>query len=49
MCDDINKEFEEYQEDLKIREMKLKIPVTFESDEDIDGILEELNEKKINL
>lgn len=49
MCDDINKEFEEYQEDLKIREMKLKIPVKFESDEEIDEMLDELNEKKINL
>jgi len=49
MGEKINKEFEEYQEDLKIREKKLKLLVSFNQDESIDEVLNELKEKEIIL
>lgn len=49
MSEEINKQFEEYQKQLKIREKKLKPLVAFETDEDIYKILEELKKKEILL
>ena len=49
MGEKINKEFEEYQKDLKTREKKLKTVVHFEPDDKVDKILEELKEKTITL
>ena len=49
MGDKINKEFEKYQEDLKIRERKLKLLVHFDPDEEVERALEELKDKKITL
>ena len=49
MGEKINKEFEEYQKDLKIREKKLKMLVNFTPDENIDKILDELKDKTITL
>lgn len=45
----INKEFEEYQEDLKTREKKLKTIVHFEPNEEIEKALNELKDKQITL
>ena len=49
MGEKINKEFEEYQEDLKNREKKLKTIVRFEPDEEVEKILDELKHKEIIL
>lgn len=49
MGEKINKEFEEYQKDLKIREKKLKTIVHFEPDEEVDKVLDELKDKHITL
>lgn len=49
MGEQINKEFEEYQKDLKIREKKLKTIVHFEPDEEVEKVLDELKDKKITL
>ncbi len=49
MGEKINKEFEEYQKDLKIREKKLKTIVHFEPDEEVDKVLDELKDKQITL
>lgn len=49
MGDKINKEFEKYQKDLEIRKKKLKLLVRFESDEEVEKAIEELNNKKITL
>lgn len=49
MGEKINKEFEEYQEDLKIREKKLKTIVHFEPDEEVEQLLKELKDKQITL
>lgn len=49
MGEKINKEFEEYQEDLKNREKKLKTIVHFEPDEEVEKILDELKHKEIIL
>lgn len=49
MGDKINKEFEKYQKDLEIRKKKLKLLVQFESDEEVEKAIEELNNKKITL
>lgn len=49
MGEKINKEFEDYQEDLKTREKKLRTIVHFEPDEEVEKALEELKNKKITL
>ena len=49
MGDKINKEFEKYQKDLETRDKKLKVPVEFEADEKLDGVLKELKGKEITL
>ena len=49
MGDKINKEFEKYQKDLETRDKKLKVPVEFEADEKLDGVLKELKDKEITL
>ena len=49
MGEKINKEFEEYQKDLKTREKKLKPIVHFEPDDEIENALKELNDKQITL
>ena len=49
MGETINKEFEKYQKDLETREKKLKVPISFEPDEKLDDILDELKDKQINL
>jgi len=49
MGDKINKEFEEYQKELEIRNKKLKTIIHFESDEKIDDVLNELKDKKMTL
>lgn len=49
MGEKISKEFEEYQEDLKIREKKLKTIVHFEPDEEVEQLLKELKDKQITL
>ena len=49
MGEKINKEFEEYQKELKTREKKLKTVVHFESDDNVDKVLDELKDKKITL
>jgi len=49
MGEKINKEFEEYQKDLKTREKKLKTIVHFEPDDEIERALEELKDKQITL
>lgn len=49
MGEKINKEFEEYQKDLKTREKKLKTIVHFEPDEEVDKVLDELKDKNITL
>lgn len=49
MGEKINKEFEEFQEDLKTRDKKLKTVVHFDPDEKVDEILNELKDKKIDL
>ena len=49
MEEKINKEFEEYQKDLEIRGQKLKAPVEFKADENIDEIIEDLKNKEVVL
>jgi hypothetical protein len=49
MGEQINKEFEEFQRNLKEREKNLKIRVKFESDERIEDELEKLKEKEVIL
>ena len=49
MGEKINKEFDEYQEDLKTREKKLKTIVRFEPDDEVEKLLDELKNKKITL
>lgn len=49
MGEKINKEFEEYQNDLKIREKKLKTIVIFEPNDEIEKALDELKKKQITL
>ena len=46
MGEKINKEFEEYQEDLKTREKKLKLLIHFDPDEEVERAIAELNNKK---
>lgn len=47
MGDNINKEYEEFQEYLNKKEKKLKLLVNFNLDEDVDDALKELNNKEI--
>ena len=49
MGDRINKEFENFQKDLEIRKKKLKLLIEFEPDKNLDDVLKELNDKKIDL
>jgi len=49
MGEKINKEFEEYQKDLKIRDKKLKDVVYFEPDEEVEKLLNEIKDKEITL
>lgn len=49
MGEQINKEFEEFQRNLKEREKNLKLRVKFESDERIEDELEKLKEKEVIL
>ena len=49
MGDKINKEFEKFQKDLEIRKKKLKLLIEFEPDKNLDDVLKELNDKKIDL
>jgi len=49
MGDEINKEFEEFQQDLKLRNKKLKLISKFELDENLEDELKELKNKKITL
>ena len=45
MEEKINKEFEDFQKELKTREKKLKLLVHFDLDENLDEALKELKEK----
>lgn len=47
MGEQINKEYEDFQEYLDKKEQKLKLLVKFDLNENIDKILEELNNKEI--
>ena len=47
MGEQINKEYEDFQEYLDKKEQKLKLLVKFDLSENIDEILEELNNKEI--
>lgn len=49
MEEKINKEFEQFQEDLEIRRKKLKLLVSFDLDDKINEELKELNDKQITL
>ena len=49
MGDKINKEFENFQKDLELRKKKLKLLIEFEPDKNLDDVLKELNDKKIDL
>ena len=49
MGEKINKEFEEYQKDLKTREKKLKTIVHFDPDEEVEQILKDLKDKQLTL
>lgn len=47
MGDEINKKFEEFQEELKIKEKRLKKKVKFETDEELEKAIEELKNKEV--
>lgn len=49
MGEKINKEFEEFQKQLEIRNKKLKGLVKFEPDKKLDDIMKELKDKKVTL
>lgn len=49
MSDIINKEFENFQKELEIRNKKLKGIVRFKPDDKIDELIKELKEKTIIL
>ena len=49
MGEKINKEFEKFQEELKIKETGLKFPTKFTLSSNIDDMIEELKNKKITL
>ena len=46
--DDIEQQFEDYQEFLKISEIKMRYENEFETDKKLFDLLEELNEKTID-
>ena len=47
MGEQINKEYEEFQEYLEKKEQKLKLLVNFDLDDNIDEVIEQLNNKEI--
>ena len=47
MGEKINKEYEEFKEYLDKKEQKLKLLVSFDLDDNIDEVIEELNNKEI--
>lgn len=47
MGEKINKEYEEFKEYLDKKEQKLKLLVSFDLDDNINEIIEELNNKEI--
>lgn len=47
MEEKINKEYEEFKEYLDKKEQKLKLLVSFDLDDNINEIIEELNNKEI--
>lgn len=49
MTEIINKDFEEFQKDLDVRNKKLKCLVKFKPDEKIDKLIKELKENKVIL
>ena len=49
MGDRINKEYEDFQKYLNKKEKKLKLLIKFDLDENIEGVLKELNNKDIIL
>lgn len=46
--DDLEQQFEDYQEFLKISEIKMRYENEFETDKKLFDLLEELNEKTID-
>lgn len=46
--DDLEQQFEDYQEFLKISEIKMRFENEFETDKKLFDLLEELNEKTID-
>ena len=47
MGEKINKEYEEFKKYLDKKEKKLKLLVSFDLDDNIDEVIEELNNKEI--
>mgnify|MGYP003293172985 FL=1 len=47
MGEKINKEYEEFKKYLDKKEQKLKLLVSFDLDDNIDEVIEELNNKEI--
>lgn len=47
--EDINKEFDEYQKSLDIRNQRLKLITRFEVDSEFDELLDSLRQKDIKL
>jgi hypothetical protein len=47
MGDEINKEYEDFKEYLKKKDLRLKLFVDFDLDDDIDTVLNELNSKEV--
>lgn len=47
--DNINKQFDDFQKDLNEREKRIKYLTSFEIDEELDNIINELKDKKIDL
>lgn len=47
MGESINKEYEEYKKYLDKKDQKLKLLVSFDLDDNLDEVIEELNNKEI--
>jgi hypothetical protein len=47
MGDEINKEYEDFKEYLNKKDLRLKLFVDFDLDDDIDTVLNELNGKEV--
>ena len=47
--DELNLLFQDYQEDLDIRDRKLKIPIDFQEFQSLDGVLDLLKDVTISL